>query len=414
LLTPSHLVGQIAIKPPPSDEETTEPEAPEDDPRPGPGERVTFVEPLGEKQLQPAADVKFQPIPAPAAAAAAAKDTAVPGTEKPSTAEAAPTEPPAPAPATEGSPAGQAPAQPRPTTPPPATAETQAPAAGTQAPAAGSQAPAPGTQVPAPGTQAPPAAAAAAAALASSSPTHPVRVYLVRGVTRKGRPGPPSARMVVPLVDPPPAPGAGSVTFTESAVTLTWIPPVVEPGAPAPLTFNVYAAPRAKAAPPTSVSQPPAQPAAPAPINQEPVTQARLEHAGAQPGVEQCFVVRCVVKIGDASVESEPSAPLCVTPKDIFPPGAPKGLAIVAMDGAVMNLIWDANTEPDLAGYVVLRGEAPGDTLQPLTPQPIHETRYTDATVKPGVRYVYAIVALDRAVPQNRSAPSARVEETAR
>jgi hypothetical protein len=67
-----------------------------------------------------------------------------------------------------------------------------------------------------------------------------------------------------------------------------------------------------------------------------------------------------------------------------------------------------------MAGYLVLRGEAPGDTLQPLTPQPIKDTSYRDTTVKPGVRYVYAIVAIDRATPPNRSAPSARVEETAR
>lgn len=221
--------------------------------------------------------------------------------------------------------------------------------------------------------------------------------------------------MVVPLVDPPPAPGGGSVTFSESAVTVTWIPPVTDPGATSPLTFNVYAAPPTNAAASAAQpAQPAPQPAAPAPLNPEPVAETRLEHAGAQPGVEQCFAVRTVEKVGDASLESEPSKPLCVTPKDIFPPSAPKGLAIVAMDGAVMNLIWDANTEPDLAGYVVLRGEAPGDTLQPLTPQPIHETRYTDATVKPGVRYVYAIVAVDRAEPPNRSAPSTRVEETAR
>ena len=71
--------------------------------------------------------------------------------------------------------------------------------------------------------------------------------------------------------------------------------------------------------------------------------------------------------------------------------------------GAI-NLIWDANTEADLGGYLVLRGEAPGDTLQPLTPQPIRETRYRDTAVKPGVRYVYAIVAVDRATPPNRSA----------
>jgi hypothetical protein len=79
-----------------------------------------------------------------------------------------------------------------------------------------------------------------------------------------------------------------------------------------------------------------------------------------------------------------------------------------------MNLGWDANAEPDLAGYLVLRGEAPGDTLQPLTPVPITATSYEDKTVTAGVRYVYAIVALDKASPPNRSAPSARVEETAR
>ena len=424
LLTSSHLVGQIAIKPPPSDDEETDSDAEEADPRPAPGDRVTFVEPLAEKQLQPTPDLKFQPIPATAA-----------GAGKPGAAPGAAQSPPSGAAATATPPAGSAPPPGAPTTgtppaapagsPPPAQVGAPTQASPAQAPSSEPQAtPSGGAQVPpaapaqAPAAPAQTAAAAAAAALASSSPTHAVRVYLVRGVTRKGRPGAPSTRLVVPLVDPPPPPGAGSVTFTESAVTVTWIPPVVGRGAPSPLTFNVYAAPaRAVATPPASPQPPsgqPVQPPAPAPINQAPLTDARLEHPGAQPGVEQCFVVRTVEKVGDATVESEPSTPLCVTPKDIFAPAAPKGLAIVAMDGAVMNLIWDANTEPDLAGYVVLRGEAPGDTLQPLTPQPIHETRYTDATVKPGVRYVYAIVAVDRAAPPNRSAPSARVEETAR
>jgi len=77
-------------------------------------------------------------------------------------------------------------------------------------------------------------------------------------------------------------------------------------------------------------------------------------------------------------------------------------------------LIWDANTEPDLAGYIVLRGEAPGDTLQAITKEPVTSTRYRDESVRPGTRYVYAVVAVDRAVPQNVSAPSDRVEETAR
>jgi len=113
------------------------------------------------------------------------------------------------------------------------------------------------------------------------------------------------------------------------------------------------------------------------------------------------------------TIESDPSDPMCVTPKDTFPPAAPKGLAAVAGAG-IMNLIWDANTDSDLGGYIVLRGEAPGDTLQPLTPQPIRETRYVDRTVQPGVTYVYAVMAVDKATPPNQSALSNKVQETAR
>ena len=112
-------------------------------------------------------------------------------------------------------------------------------------------------------------------------------------------------------------------------------------------------------------------------------------------------------------MEGDASDPACVTPRDIFPPAAPKGLSIVAGPGSI-NLSWDANQEPDLAGYVVLRGEAPGDTLLPLTPAAITATNFEDKSARPGVRYAYAIVAIDKATPANRSAPSGRVEETAR
>jgi fibronectin type 3 domain-containing protein len=81
----------------------------------------------------------------------------------------------------------------------------------------------------------------------------------------------------------------------------------------------------------------------------------------------------------------------------------------------MITVIWEPSTAADLAGYVVLRGNSGDDTLRPLTPAPIRETSYRDADVEAGRRYVYAIVAVDSRQPTgNASAPSPRVEETAR
>jgi hypothetical protein len=130
-------------------------------------------------------------------------------------------------------------------------------------------------------------------------------------------------------------------------------------------------------------------------------------------GVARCFSVRAIERLADQTLESELAQPVCATPDDTFAPIAPSGLAAVAEPGAI-SLIWNASAEPDLAGYLVLRGEAGDATLRPVTPEPIRETTWRDTDVRPGVRYAYAIVAVDAASSPNRSAPSARVEETAR
>jgi hypothetical protein len=243
----------------------------------------------------------------------------------------------------------------------------------------------------------PAAAAAAAAAMAASAASAPPvvrRIYTVRGLTRSGRTGQPSARLILPLVDLPPAPADLTLKFTETAVTVAWIPPVAAVGGPAPV-YNVYS------------------PDGPAPLNPTPLTSPVFDRPGVTFGTEECFVVRTAVVVAAATLESAPSAPQCVTPVDTFPPAAPKGLSAVGVPGAV-HLIWEANAEPDVAGYIVLRGEAPGDTLQAITATPITTTTYQDTTVKPGVRYVYAIVAVDRATPPNTSPQSSRVEEAGR
>jgi hypothetical protein len=221
-------------------------------------------------------------------------------------------------------------------------------------------------------------------------PSYSVRIYTVRGLTVRGRAGPPAARLELPLVAPPPPPTAPATTVTETAVGLTW---KAADGTPPP-AYNVYRRDAEK------------------PLNARPIAETAYERAGIVFGVEECFAIRSVTRVGSVDLESDP-VPVCVTPRDTFPPAAPKSLSVVAGDGT-MKLSWDANAEPDLAGYLVLRGRVPGDTLQPLASAPTAGTSFEDKTVRAGVRYVYAIVAVDKAAPPNRSAPSVRVEETAR
>jgi hypothetical protein len=238
----------------------------------------------------------------------------------------------------------------------------------------------------------------------------PSRTYVAVGINKRGRKGALSKRVAVPLVPPPPAPPTPAVAYGETTITVTWSAsseggaPDVLPshalGVEAPtLAYNVYDVP------------PP--PAAETRLTTAPVTELRYTDSRIAWGAERCYAVRAVASVGALSVESGEQPAKCVTLVDTFPPAAPKGLTGVASEAAI-SLIWEPNTEKDLAGYLVLRGVPPGDnveTLAPVTPAPIQATIFNDA-VQPGVRYVYAIVAVDKA--GNRSGPSNRFEEAAR
>jgi hypothetical protein len=279
--------------------------------------------------------------------------------------------------------------------------------------------------------------------LVAPPPTQlPRRHYFVVGVSPRGRKSDPSTPLSVALETGSSAPGAPKIDYIESQMTVTWTPPPdarastfllppapvkptnaspknVTPPAPplAPLparslgftteatTYNLYAIPaNASPADPYDVK-------VPAPLTPQPLAVTEHVIPNVIFGVEQCFEVRAVDRVAGAQVLSPASPRTCITPKDTFPPAAPRSLAVIAVSGAI-NVIWDANSERDLAGYLVLRGEAPGDTLQPITQEPVAAATYRDETVKPGVRYLYSVVAVDRA--GNRSGESNRQEETAR
>jgi hypothetical protein len=272
----------------------------------------------------------------------------------------------------------------------------------------------------------------------------PRRHYFVVAKSPRGRESVPSTPVSIPLEAGSSAPGAPVVTNTASELTVSWtpppdartstflLPPSVKPTVAAnatpsnttprvpplltakSLSFNSQATtyhlydvtPSPTAAEPDPYAIQPPLPITPAPV---PATEFVIK--GVSFGAERCFEVRPVDSVFGVTVIGPASPRTCFTPKDTFGPVAPKSLAAIAGAG-VINLIWDANPEGDLAGYIVLRGDAPGDTLQPLTKEPVTVTSYRDESVRPGTRYVYAIVAVDRA--GNSSPQSNRAEETAR
>jgi len=273
----------------------------------------------------------------------------------------------------------------------------------------------------------------------ASTPAALRRFYIAIPFSSRGRPGPPGKVAELPLTALPEPPIDLSATYNATSVSLTWEPSggllgflferrlpeeivpfdVLEPARPTPAqdvsalvgptTYQVYR---------DEVRREPVAPAVarslswgvapPAALNPTPLSMASATDA-IDFGLERCYTVRAQ----RGGVLSEPSQPLCVTPVDRFPPAPPAGLAAVPSEGAI-NLIWEPNTESDLGGYLILR-RGPGDaTLRQLTNMPITDARYRDGTVESGMRYTYAVVAVDSQPTPNASAPSAAVEDVAR
>ncbi|MGE4081376.1 MAG: hypothetical protein AB7H93_00125 [Vicinamibacterales bacterium] len=250
------------------------------------------------------------------------------------------------------------------------------------------------------------------------------RFYVARALSRRGRPGQWSSIRGVPTATPLGAPAPATPTYDAAAITITWTPPPGAAVAPAPPAAGLLPSrPFGPSAPLTryNVYAPGPDPSPDAlgvvtrsaPLNAAAIETTSYALSGVTFGQERCVVVRALQTIGDAVVEGPPSAPVCVTPQDTFPPPAPTALEAVGGLG-VISLIWEPVDAADLAGYLVFRGENGGEPTAPLTPAPIRDASFEDRTVTAGVRYVYVVVAVDSATPANRSAPSNRAEETAR
>ncbi len=138
------------------------------------------------------------------------------------------------------------------------------------------------------------------------------------------------------------------------------------------------------------------------------VDQLQWTDTNAEFGEHYTYRVQRIVKTGDNQIaESDPSEEAGITPIDVFPPAAPGGLRAAAAPSSV-ELSWDRNTEPDLAGYRVYRGVGGGQLEKIAEVSQI--PAYSDGNIEHGRTYRYAVTAIDRA--GNESGKSAVVEVT--
>lgn len=251
-----------------------------------------------------------------------------------------------------------------------------------EAPVAGSE-----TTVPAPGER-------ASFAEEADESIGGAWTFVAVGAMGRNRRGPASAVVTVPVGSLPPAPDGLQASNDETTVSLSW-----QTAGPEYLVFQLTQPSEANL---TGVQL----------LTPVPLKMTRFDEP-VEFGRERCFAVRSVRVTGPVTVEGPPSAVECLTPVDRYPPPAPANLRVI-QEGTAITLTWTPVVATDLAGYVVLRGDAVGVNMQPLVRDPVRDTTFTDTTVQSGTSYAYSVYAVDNAPIANVSQQSDRQVVTVR
>ena len=206
-------------------------------------------------------------------------------------------------------------------------------------------------------------------------------IFGVRAVAGNGKQSGWSNFVVVPVVTPPDKPAGIAPATTPRGVRLTWQARGTD--------FRVFRKTEDGGYAPVANVQTPEW------------TDTATEF-----GKRYTYLVQTIVKLDNRQeAESELSDEASVIPRDIFPPAAPQGVQGSSAPNSI-ELNWERNTEEDLNGYRVYRGEGSG-ALEKIAGVSVVPS-YSDRKVEHGKTYRYAIAAVDQA--GNESPHSAPIE----
>ena len=185
--------------------------------------------------------------------------------------------------------------------------------------------------------------------------------------SQSGDPGTPPVPQVAPPAPPGAEPPTGPPPEPAAGEPATGQPPEDRPARKRPSQAG-----RCQAGEPKTVQAPPprrngffvyrrAQNGAyAAPLIEEPLERRTFRDESAPLGATWCYVVRAVAST-EPLIESASSNETCLERRDVTPPAAPAGLAVLPREGG-LELLWSPSAEEDLAGYRVYRaveGQAP-------------------------------------------------------
>jgi len=237
--------------------------------------------------------------------------------------------------------------------------------------------------------------------------------YKIRTRAAKARASGDSNMVTARIYPAPEAPRDVRVEVTESALLVHWAEGALPPGASSH-SYRVYRTviESGQLNPPQDLSQGRLK----TPLELEgssPSAEFRDSHF--EFGTPYLYTVRSVAQFGADTVESADSAPVIVTPRDVFPPAAPTSLEIAVLPAtpqapAYVELSWAISPEGDLAGYSVYRSDAEDAPGERVSTEILPSPTFRDISVQPGRRYYYRVTALDRSGNESPKSPAVVAE----
>jgi hypothetical protein len=238
--------------------------------------------------------------------------------------------------------------------------------------------------------------------------------YFVELKNRNGRSAGLSNSAVV-LAGVPPSPVIGlRIEMRKQGAVLQWIPN--DEAAPVRLQRKLLTPPATK--PKEGLATPP-----PEPVKQDLLIENVMQgqaldksiHFGETYEYRAQRIRRVTFDGKTLELAGELSQPVQIEAADVFPPAVPAGLVAVVTRGengaeTAIDLSWEPDTEPDIAGYRVYRREddAVWERISPA--EPVVGPAFHDVHVQAGHTYSYTVSAIDQG--GHESARSAETQET--